>query len=484
MRKYPLVPIAIAMITGIATAHYATAITSALWLTAMGIALAATGIALPFRKRFTSTLLLALLTLASFTLGGLLGRNADPHYSSNHWNTLSANAEHSKSHFIALRLIDSPECHERSWRTKVEIHTLDGQPCHGETFLYLRKDSLAATLHYGDQLLIHTHIDTTRGTIYTTSDHYLVTARDTTSLRARSENLRMRLLHRMQQGPMDTRYTGIAAALALGWRGDLDKNIQSQFRDAGIIHLLCVSGLHVGLLAVIVGSLMVWVGKERRGRIIRGSVQIVVIWLFALLSGLAPATVRAALMFSLFVFSRMLGRRTPSFNILAIAAIVMLFANPMLLFNIGWQLSFSAVAGILLIQPILANRDSQLVKTADASIAATIATLPVSLATFHLFMPYFLLANVIIVPLAGLMLALSLLYMAFPLRIISWPTELFMRCCDWITDGISRLPHAVVHVPDLSAWTLATLSATIIIIFITINRVLSRYQSTKQDTPC
>lgn len=479
MRKYPLVPVAIAMIAGIATAHYAAAITTAFWLTALGIALAATGIALPFRKRFTSTLLLALLTLASFTIGGLLGRNADPRYRANHWNTLSANANHTKPHFIALRLTDSPECRERSWRTKVEIRSLDGHPCHGETSLYLRKDSLAATLHYGDQLLIHTHIDTLRRTLYTTSDHYLVTARDSTSLRARSEALRMRLLHRMQRGPMEPRYTGIAAALALGWRGDLDKGIQSQFRDTGILHLLCVSGLHVGLLAVIVGRLMVWVGKERRGRIIRGSVQMAAIWLFALLSGLAPATVRAALMFSLFVLSRMMGRRTPSFNILATAAIAMLFANPMLLFNIGWQLSFSAVAGILLIQPILANQDSQLVKTAYASVAATVATLPVTLATFHLFMPYFLLANVIIVPLSGLMLALSLLYMVFPTSIISWPTELFMRCCDWLTDGISRLPHAVVHVPDLPAWALATLSATIIITFITINRVFSRYQSTK-----
>lgn len=486
MRKYPLVPVALALIAGIATAHYATVMTTALWLVAMAIALAAVGIALPFRKRYSSTILLVPLTLVTVALGGLLGHHADPRYNSSHWTTLSANADPSKSHFVALRLTETPECRERSWRTRGELLTLDGQPCHGEVPLYLRKDSLAATLRYGDKLLIHTYLNDNykSHSIYTTSDHYLITDRDSTSLRSHSEKLRMRLLHRMQQGPMTPRYTGIAAALTLGWRGDLDKGLQTQFRDAGIMHLLCVSGLHVGLLAYIVGGLMMWVGKERRGRIIRGAVQIAAIWLFALLSGLAPATVRAALMFTLFVFSHMLGRRTPTFNILAIAAIVMLFADPMLLFNTGWQLSFSAVAGILLARPLIVRYRNFTWQAAIVSISATLATLPVSIATFHTFMPYFLLANVIIIPLAGLLLALSLLYMAFPSDITSWPTELFMRCSDWLTDGISRLPHAVVPISDLPAWVIALLAAAIIIIFLTINRLLSRYPSTKKDTTC
>ena len=99
-----------------------------------------------------------------------------------------------------------------------EVESVDGRPTRGELHLYLRKDSLAATLRYGDRLLAHGYADTTKRTLYITSDHYLLTSRDSTSLRARSERLRMQLLRRMQAGPLERRYAGVVEALTLGWR--------------------------------------------------------------------------------------------------------------------------------------------------------------------------------------------------------------------------------------------------------------------------
>ena len=122
----------------------------------------------------------------------------------------------------------------------------------GDIRLYFRNDTLARTLRYGDTLLLHGYPDILRRSIYLTSDHYIVIARDSTSLRAHSEALRRRLLQRMQDGPL--RDCSVAEALALGWKGGIDRDTRAHYRNAGLAHMLAVSGLHVGLLAAMVAD--------------------------------------------------------------------------------------------------------------------------------------------------------------------------------------------------------------------------------------
>lgn len=386
MRKYPLVPVALAIIAGILLAHYLLPSPARLWT----------------------------------------------HHCS-------------EKAFLEVRLTETPSPRIKSYKAHVDVLSVDGTPCSGTLRLYLRPDSTAATLRYGDRLLLHGYPDTVKQTIYVTSDHYIITARDSTSLRARSERLRMRLLRRMQRGPLDRRYAGVAEALTLGWRADIDPDTQASYRDAGIAHLLAVSGLHVGLVAAMVGLMLFWVSREQRGRIIRGSIQLTAVWLFALITGLAPSTVRAALMFSLFIVSDILGRRTPKLNLLAAAAIVMLIAKPTLLFDTGWQLSFCAVAGILLAMPVIKAFRNKLYQAAMVSIAATTATLPVTLTTFHRFQPYFLVANILIIPLSFLILFFSLLYMALPCDLTAWPVEMLLRATEAVTSWVASLPGAVIY---------------------------------------
>ena len=144
--------------------------------------------------------------------------------------------------FITLRLTESPQPRAKSYRSSAQVTAINDRPSHGDITVYLRKDSIAGTLCYGDHLLLHGYPDTVKRSIYITSDHYLITHRDSTSFRAHLEKLRMRLLHRMQNGPLEQRYAGVAEAMTLGWRGDLDENLQATFRDSGLIHMLCVSG--------------------------------------------------------------------------------------------------------------------------------------------------------------------------------------------------------------------------------------------------
>ena len=429
MRKAPLVPVALAMIAGIVVARHI-AIATTTWLWCLAGCATATGITLLISKRLHAVSLV-LTVLFCGLVGGLLSTIKLQH----DWTRGCP-----EKAFLEVRLTETPMPREKSWRAKATV--LSG----GDITLFLRKDSTAATLRYGDRLLLHGYPDTERRIIYITENHYIVTGRDSTSLRARCESLRLKLLHRMQAGPLKQREAGIAEALTLGWRGDLEPTTQASFRDAGIAHLLAVSGLHVGLLAAIVGGLFVWAGKERRGRFIRGSVQLAAIWAFALLTGLAPSTVRAALMFSLFIVAHISGRHTPALNLLATAAIITLTLNPLLVFNVGWQLSYCAVAGITLARPVIMAFNNRLWQLTAVSTFATIATLPVVATTFHRLPVYFLIANIAIVPLAGVLLFLSLVYMALPCEATACPLFWLTRFCEWVTSWIASLPGSVVEV--------------------------------------
>lgn len=443
MSKYPLLPVALALIVGILLAHHIALLTTQFWLWALVVCALVNGGLLvirpskaPIHKRIIiPTILFCCL------LGGLLDTLTDPRHDTRHWTRSCP-----EKAYLAVRLTTTPEPRAKSYRTTAEVLSVDGTSCRGEIRLYLRHDSTAATLHYGDHLLLHGYPDLEHGSIYVTSDHYLVTSHDSSSLRARSERLRMYLLHRMQEGPLDRHHTGVAEALTLGWRAHIDPRLQASYRDAGIAHLLAVSGLHVGLVAAIVGLGLFWLPKVRRGRIARGSVQLVAVWFFTLMTGAAPSTVRAALMFSLFIVSDSAGRRTPKANILATAAIITLLSKPSLLFDVGWQLSYCAVAGIIVAMPLITAFRNRLWHAASVSLAATTATLPVTIATFHTFHPWFLIANMLVIPLAAAILTFALAYMALPCDVTAWPLATTLDVVEYITNFVSSLPTASIDI--------------------------------------
>ena len=438
MRKTPLLPVALAMMVGILLARlWLPQPIVWVWILAAGTLL--TGVALmAWRKLHLMAAVTAVL------LGGAAGGLLMSLHLERDWcHGCPENA------YLQVRLTESPSPRERSWRAKGRVERISDHghtnTTTGDITLYLRRDSTAATLRYGDRLLLHGYPDSVHRSIYVTSDHYILVGRDSTSLRARCEQLRMKLLRRMQRGPLDRHQAGVAEALALGWRGDIEQATQSSFRDAGIAHLLAVSGLHVGLLAGIVGVALVWLGKEQRGRALRGGVQLVAVWGFTLLTGLAPSTVRAALMFSLFIVSNIAGRRTPGLNLLAATAIITLGVQPQLLYDLGWQLSYSAVAGILLARPVITVFHNRVWQLVSVSTFATLATLPVVSTTFHRFPTYFLIANVIVVPLAGAMLGLALAYMAVPCTVTAWPLGVVIDLSEWVTTHVASWPGAVIE---------------------------------------
>lgn len=209
----------------------------------------------------------------------------------------------------------------------------------------------------------------------------------------------------------------VAAALIMGKRDLLGSEVKSAYADTGAIHVLAVSGLHVGILALLVMQILRLLLPARPVWLrLRTGLTILLVWYFALITGLSASVQRAALMVTVVLVGKQLNRRNNIFNLLAIAALVMLVVEPKQLFQVGFQLSFTAVAGIALFaRPLqrLVYLPGKLQLAWDAvsvATAAQLGTLPLSLFYFGQFPVYFLLSGTLVIVFAYLVLGLGLLH--------------------------------------------------------------------------
>ena len=462
MARTPMLRLALAVVVGILLAEY-TPVSPLVWLcSAVGLCVLLLVVEARVRHTFRKALFPVLLWLIWIGIGAvlpLLHASVDPFPTA--VNTFT------------VRLCDTPRTTPKCYKSVAEVLTVNDSPAKGKVLLYIRQDSASALLRYGDCLTIDAHPQHPRNwnndfdyrrylrrkgilwQCYVPSDRWQLSFHDNHfTLRAWSKGIQLRMVKRIRRTELTPSQQGIAEALLLGWRDDVDEATQQQFRDAGITHLLCVSGLHVGIVAWLAGAALFFLGRKRWQRIVKGTVQIGVVWLFVLLTGMAPSTLRAGVMFSLLLVEGMLQRQPNSLNNLCTSMWLLLLIMPMLLFDVGFQLSYAAVAGIVLwnrplqqLLPVshqwylwLPQKAWQLV---CLSTAAQLATLPLVLYHFHQFPLYFLIANLTVVPFAGVLLATVLLML---LMGGGWATTLLSHelvAVDRLTRWISSLPHAM-----------------------------------------
>lgn len=230
--------------------------------------------------------------------------------------------------------------------------------------------------------------------------------------------LRTQVLDQIDGHFKDFQANQIAKALLLGQKKSLDKELSEAYAAAGAMHVLAVSGLHVG---IIYGFFFLWIKPYRlsvRKRIFYLSGIILLIWCYALLTGMSPSVMRAATMFSLMGLAQMKSRSPSIFNAIALSALMLLVFDPQLIYSVGFQLSYMALSGILLIQPILVrmwipeNRILEYIwQISTVGLAAQMATFPISSFYFHIFPVYFLLSNLIAIPGAFLIMSFGIPYM-------------------------------------------------------------------------
>ena len=301
--------------------------------------------------------------------------------------------------------------------------------------------------------------------VYLKTGNWHLTGYRNNTLLLRAETIRDKLLKIYRDQEIGAQETEILSALTLGYKRELDRETKRIFSSAGAMHVLAVSGLHVGILFFAFTFCFGFLQKRKIGRFIYVVLSISLLWCYAFITGLSPSVLRACTMFSLIIIAGNINRRANIYNTLAASAFLLLLVNPNNLFEVGFQLSYMAVFGIVYLQPRIAGLWQVKNKVAlffwnliCVSIAAQIATFPLSAYYFNQFPTYFLLSNIVVIPAAMLLIPLGLGLLAFskiPLLAtsIAFVVKWIIKSVYFLLSAFESFPHStpdvVLHLPEL-----------------------------------
>ena len=424
-------------------------------------------------QQWQGLLLYSLLLLSGWCYAWLrVPTNRPDHYS----HFLSEDAQ------ITLRLVETPEPKGKLYRTEAAVEEImlgaDTISVSGKLLVYIRPDSNNFRIpDYGDWIATPMQLQVPRKatnpgtfdfqryllrqgithTLYLTPDEISYSGNNTAHPFLRwTRSLRDYLTAAITNAIDDEGAEAIALALLIGNRSLLDDDITDTFSSTGTMHILAVSGLHVGIIFLFFDKLLSLFPILVRHRYSKPVALMLIIWTYAILTGLSPSIFRAAIMFSFLSLGRPAGKHTNSFNILAASAFLLLIIDPMMVWQVGFQLSFSAILGILCFQPYLAKLwypsyaiPRYVWSIMTVSIAAQIGTAPLSVYYFHQFPMYFLLSNIIAIPMSFITMCSGVLFcMTSALPAVGTLTgillELLLLFMHKSLSLISNIPGAVV----------------------------------------
>jgi len=383
---------------------------------------------------------------------------------------------------LLLRISDAPQERPGFWKCQAEVKALTApqarRTCSGNILLYIKADSSnkKTARRYGDLLRVKgARLQAIPGAAYPEAFDYAAMMRERNIVHrlfaadaqiqflGNNANPIMALAYdaaswtdtRLQEH-FTPRTAAVLASLLIGLRTDIEAQDIAAFKNTGTLHVLAVSGMHIALiynvLMWLTSMLPTWVN-----RIFRLLIVAAVVWTYACISGFSASVCRAALMCSIMLLGKALRKESTLANNLCAAAFLLLLWEPRWLNDAGFLLSFTAVAGILMFQPLFAQYWKpepwllrQVWSLLTVSSAAQLGTLPVSLYFFHQFATYFLVGNLLIIPLSTIALFGGLAFLALGKMIwigpalhaiSSFTTNAMLHAAGWI----GSLPHALLE---------------------------------------
>ncbi|MES2545103.1 MAG: ComEC/Rec2 family competence protein [Bacteroidota bacterium] len=233
-----------------------------------------------------------------------------------------------------------------------------------------------------------------------------------------SDLLRSRIVKNLQKRDFAKEELAVIVALILGQQQDISPEILNDYQFAGAIHILSVSGLHVGFILLFINLLLQPLPKNRFGNLLKLLIVVLSLWCFAILAGFSPSVIRSVTMFSFVAVGMYLKRSTNIFHTLLVSALLILLFQPSFLFDVGFQLSYIALFFILWLQPLLNvlwNPKNRIAKyfwdILTVSFAAQIGAFPLSVYYFHQFPGLFFVTNLIVIPFLSIIMALGVFVM-------------------------------------------------------------------------
>jgi competence protein ComEC len=412
-----------------------------------------------------------LFILMMFLVGVIVHQLADSRLCKNHF------VHHRNHDWIRLRLLDVPAEKEKSWKVVAEVSavgdSLSYQYSCGRVLVYLEKCESAMHLMTDDVIVSRVKIQQltaqmnpcafdyseylvnhgVHGQCYLDSLSWMkLSSVHENSLTGFFRTIRERLLKRLQSHGIDKREENVLAALVLGKTTGLDAELLMSYSGAGAVHVLAVSGLHVALIYMILSPFMKKLYRGNRGRWVKTIVPALLLWMYAGITGFSPSVLRSALMFTCFIIADNFQKQNNIFNTMSVSAILLLIIEPAMITEAGFQLSYLAVLGIVIYQDPLVHllyiKNKALLwawKLTCVSTAAQLATLPITLYYFHQFPNYFVLTNLIVIPLSTIVLYVGLSY--------------FLLCAvPWINHHLAHIAALLTRVMNdlmatMSAWS-------------------------------
>lgn len=378
-----------------------------------------------------------------------------------------------------IELLSAPIEKANSYQCEVALQqyfdSLSWKKAEGKAIVYFQKDSAASALLYGDRLMVETVFNSPEAaqnpygfdyaeylkrqgiaaTAYVAGERWRQIDRNTDfSVKRAADECRRYLLDIYRKFNISGQEFAVLAALTLGYTADLDQETRDSYSASGAMHVLAVSGLHVGIIYAVFMLLFAFLNKNRWQRLLKTFLAIVFLWIYAFIAGLSPSITRATLMFSFVAVGAALDRKSQTYNTIFMSAFLMLLINPNYLFEIGFQLSYSAVLSIILFTRLFSEKIVFKYKVLNwscnlmlVSLAAQIATAPFTIYYFNQFPMYFLFTNLIVIPAASVIIygAVLLLISSFlPIipSIIAFVLTYFIRIINHCIDFIHRLPFS------------------------------------------
>lgn len=383
-------------------------------------------------------------------------------------------------------IVDPPVEKERSVKLTCRITQLkkDGilSNTHEKCMLYLAKDSASINLNYGDVLLFHTQLKEIPSPLNPSElDYKKLLQRkgirfqsfvDAYSWQKIDENkgnvmmglayrLRTKFLNILSEYQLDSQEYGVVAAILLGYDEKLDPELSAHYSGAGVTHVLCVSGMHVGVIYMILNFFLSFLDKNQHTKIAKVILLLSLIWLYSAITGLSPSVMRSATMFSFIAIGNSLKQKVNSYHSLLASLLFLLLIDPFVIYNIGLQLSYLAVFGIVWLQRPIHNLWIPKYKPVDwvwqlitVSLAAQIITTPISIYYFHQFPNYFILSNLLVVFISSLVIYTGVAVLATSFwhwfsNLLSFVMVWLIKAMNFITIYISDLPGAKTTNIDL-----------------------------------
>jgi len=405
------------------------------------------------------------------------------------------------SAYVIVKINEAIVQKEKSYKAEGTIKTLiTGNlaiSVKGKVLLYFSKEPSITKLHYGDKIIIKKPFQLLHNTgnpgafnypryaafqqIYHNvylgkNDFVVINETEINPFRQFIFNARKFIIAVLQRfiSPHKN-IIGVAEALLIGYKEDLDKDLMQAYSNTGVVHIIAISGLHLGLIYFMLSWLLSHIPVLKKNRFLKVVITLVSLWLFAILTGSSASVLRSAVMFSCILVGSTYFKSSSIYNALASSAFILLCYDPYFLWDVGFQLSYLAVIGIVwLQQPIyrmLFIKNKWLNKIWNmmaVTIAAQLAAFPVCIYYFHQFPVYFLFTNMVAVPLSTAILFAEIFLLCFSwISIVSIYTgkiiSLMIELMNYLIRIFNQLPFSVIDrisAGVLSTWILYSIIIT------------------------